>query len=1336
MTSLFVSHSGRDRAATEQVRNWLRAEGYAALFVDFDPEAGIHAGRDWERELYVQLRRSDGVIFLASAASTRSRWCFAEVSLARALGRPVFPVRIEPGAKLDLVDDVQWVDLAEGDVALDRLASGLRRAGLDPADSFSWDPTRSPYPGLRPFEAADAAVFFGRGPEVSRLFELLQPTLQRGPGRFVTIVGPSGSGKSSLLRAGLLPRMERLGARWVVLPPLRPGSDPTARLAAVLGEAFAASGDERSRADVAAALQRGPEGLADLAGQLAELSADPGSERRNVLVVVDQTEELLTFSGPYEQQAFLSLLVGALRRERSPLWVVATVRSEFLSTAPERAGLAEAIDDPLVVEPLSRSRLSEVIAGPARRAGLEFEPGLVERMVEDTAGGDALPLLAYTLGELYDRVGPEGRITSADYEGVGGVVGALDKRADQVLDELTRHGVGAAVMPTLLKLAAVERRGEPTRRRVERRDLAAEERLIIDAFVEARLLTSSGSSSDRDGSEGTVDVAHEALLRQWPPLRTAIDEAHEWLERRSELDRLAADWEQSGRDESFLLRGGRLAVFDRWAGEREQELGPLERCFLDSSRELAARESETVRRSNRRLRILAGGLAAFLVIALVAGAVAWQRNQEAQTQARLALAWQQGQWEANADRLVDSQPHTAILAGLHALSIAPDDDAAQPAAGLVTALARVTHASRTLYGHTEQAQGVAFSSDGRLLASGSSDGTVRIWDPAIGQERTAPLMHGGEVFGVAFTPDDRLLASGGLDGRVRMWDPVSGTAHGVTMEHGAEVWGVAFSPDGRVLASGGGDGQVRMWDTASQQPHGAPLTGVNGAVYGLAFSSASAVAAAGEDGVVYLWDARSEQLEHELMGHQSQVFTVAFSPDGGTLASGDREGSIRLWDARTGEALGAPLPDQPQEVRGLAFSPDGQLLASSNSNGTATLWSVATRQPTGQAFIGHTKEVQGLAFSPEGRALATAGWDSTVRVWEVAETPSVSQVYRGHVGEVHDVAVSPDGRMLATASADGTARLWDLESTRQHGPAMPHDAVVTSVAFSPDGRILASVSEDGVLKLWEPQNGEPLGAPVVVAEEMVLHDVIFSPDGRSLAVAAADGSVQLWNVGSRQRMGKPLAGHDGEVSAIAFSPDGARIASAGTDTMVVIWDVAAGRPNGEPLAAHGAPVYSVAFSPDGRVLASGGDEGNVLLWDPETGAQLGEALSGHTEFVNGVAFSSDGRSLASTGSDGTVRVWDVASRRLRTVPLSGHGADVMGVAFTPDGEFVASASWDATARLWNWGFSSWAETGCGLINRNLTMDEWETLVPDLPYERTCPNLPSGIGAPPDAPASG
>jgi hypothetical protein len=395
VASLFISHSSSDQDAAQRLAERLRAEGFAALFVDFDPEQGIPAGRNWERELYAQLRKTDAVIFLASAASVASRWCFAEVSLARSLDKPIFPLRLEGDAWLELLDDVHWIDLAEGERAYARLWEGLRQAGLDPADSFAWDPNRRPYPGLQPFAPQDAAVFFGRDDEIERLLELVQPTLQHGvAGRLVAIFGPSGSGKSSLVRAGLLPRLEYLKKRWVVVPPVLPGQQPTRNLARSLSQAFSARGHERSAAELERHLSTGgPVALGELAGELAEIDGgESNGAEPNVLVVIDQAEELITRSGEREQRDFLEILGGALSEE-SPLWVVATVRSEFLSSAPERAGLAEVVDDSLLVEPLSRTRLPEVIERPAQRAGLDFEAGLVERMVEETSGGDALPLL-------------------------------------------------------------------------------------------------------------------------------------------------------------------------------------------------------------------------------------------------------------------------------------------------------------------------------------------------------------------------------------------------------------------------------------------------------------------------------------------------------------------------------------------------------------------------------------------------------------------------------------------------------------------------------------------------------------------------------------------------------------------------------------------------------------------------------------------------------------------------------------------------------------------------------------------------------------------------------
>jgi hypothetical protein len=328
-------------------------------------------------------------------------------------------------------------------------------------------------------------------------------------------------------------------------------------------------------------------------GQISDAAARGGAVDggTNVLVVIDQAEELLTRTGVREQQAFLSLLRDALG-DGSPVWVVATVRSEFLSTAPERAGLAEVIDDPLVIEPLSRTRLPVVIQQPAQRAGLQFAPGLVEQMVEETTGGDALPLLAYMLRELYKQAGADGIVTVAEYQELGGVVRALQSRADRLAEELSRRGGGELVLPTLTKFAVVEGDAEPTSRRIPRSALGPDEQQVVDAFVEARLLTSSVDA----GGERVVGVAHEALLRQWRPLREAIEASRVSLRIRSELERLAADWDLGGRDDSYLLRGARLAEFNEWAADNDGDVEPQERQFMEAANALASRELKAARR--------------------------------------------------------------------------------------------------------------------------------------------------------------------------------------------------------------------------------------------------------------------------------------------------------------------------------------------------------------------------------------------------------------------------------------------------------------------------------------------------------------------------------------------------------------------------------------------------------------------------------------------------------------------------------------------------------------------------------------------------------------------
>ena len=1190
MASLFISHSSRDNTTTDRLARRLEAEGFAALFIDFDPDRGLPAGRSWERELYSQLRKTDAVVFLASRSSVASQWCFAEVGLARSLGKPVFPVRLERGVELPLLADVQWVDLTDGDGAVGRLLAGLREAGLDPSESFAWDPRRPPYPGLESFTADDAAVFFGRDREVDRLVELLQPTLQRERGRFVAIVGPSGSGKSSLLHAGLLPRLRRPERRWVVIPPMVPGSRPIEALARSWAASFAEHGRTRTQEELAAALDGGPGPLVELVRETADLA-----ESRSVLVVVDQAEELLTRSGEREQRAFLATLSGALR-EDSPLWAVATVRSEFLSAGPERAGLTEVMDDFLVVEPLSRERLPEVITRPAQRAGIEFAPGLPGRMVEETVGGDALPLLAYTLRELYQRVGRDGLVSVADYEAMGGVVGALQRRSDGLLEELGRRGRGHGVVPTLLKLAAVNEEGEPTRRRLPRSALDVDERAVVDAFVDARLLTSSVGPDGRP----TVEVAHEALLRQWPPLRQGIDAARSSLRIRSELERLASDWESARRDPSYLARGGRLAPIASWAAEHPGELGPVERQFLDASRDQASRELEAARRANRRLRMVVGALAAVLVAALVAGGLALDSSQEARSQTRLALS---RQLAAQAGRLVDRQPDVAILVGLQSLSLARDEDPEPEApTGLVAGLARTTHASRLLAGHTHQVHEVDFSDDGRLLASAGWDGTIRLWDARTGEPSARkPMRHGAEIMAVAFSPTGRMLASAGLDGSVRLWDVASGRPRGKPLSRGPKsINAIQFSRDGDLIASAGEDGSARMWETESGAVHGRPMRSGGKPIYDVEFSpDGELLATAGGDHTARLWDVESGRPRgRPIRGHANAVWGVGFSPDGRLLATASADRTARIWALSDGRPLGPPLASHGDRLWEAAFSRDGRLLATAGTGGAVRMWEVDSGRLSDQPLAGHTDTVNDVDFSPDGRRLASAGWDGDVRLWDMRETVSISRPLTGHDGEVFGVRSSPDGSLLASAGVDGTVRLWDMRDGTPHGePLRGHQGEVNGVDFTPDGRYVASAGgDDDTVRLWDVRSGASHGPPIA-AHQGGLYGIDVSPDGRLVATVGNDRAARLWDLQSRRPYGQRLSGHHEVLSSVAFSEDGNLLATGSADQDIRLWDVRSGDPRGQPLEAHAGEVLAVRFSSKGGLLASGGADGAARLWE-------------------------------------------------------------------------------------------------------------------------------------------
>jgi WD40 repeat protein/transcriptional regulator with XRE-family HTH domain len=1166
----------------------------------------------------------------------------------------------------------------------------------------------APYRGLARFEAEDARWFFGREEITERLVRL---AADGDPDLPIVLVGPSGSGKSSLLRAGLASHLD--GPVLFIEPSATP--------------------------------------LASLEEQLA--SAVEAGDPELPAVIVDQLEALFTeCHGESERRAFLTRVVELA----SDRLVVLALRADFYLQALRYPPLARALQSrQLVVGPMTAAQVRRVITEPARLARLDVEDGLVELLLRDLAprgprpglppdegsGSEAaaydigtLPLLSHAMLATWEH-SRGGVLTIADYLASGGISGALIRTAEGAYGSLTEDQQRLAGR-LFLRLVHVAGSLPPTSTTAQVGDLRSwagpEAEQVLSIFVRARLIT-----VDAD----TAQITHDALLTAWPRLRSWIEAGREDLRVERRIVEAAQSWQDAGREDAALWRGSQLAVAREWAANADHRasLGTLAAAFVDAAvAEDEARERAARRRTRRLQRLVA---ALTVLVLAVCGLTAYTFHQRDEAAAARTNA-DSREVALEADQLRGQDSPLAAQ-----LSVAAYEFARTPQSLASLLDSSATPSAASLIDSPDLVQSVSLNPARSLLAAAAANGTLRLWNvgtPGNYAPVGMPLEQAaGALYATAFSPDGDLLAAAGSGRTISLWD-VSKPAHPVRL--GAPLTGpantiytLAFSPDGKILAAGSADDTVRLWNVsnpADPRLLGAPIKAASGYVESIAFAPDGTLLAVGSaDKTVRLWDiavpSRPAAVGKPLTGPADLVTSVAFSPDGHLLAAGSQDDKVWLWrisPATTARNVAASpdgtLTGATDWVNSVAFSPDSDQLAAGSSDASVLVWNLATRSLT--ATLPQPQPVTSLEWDGTSR-LVDGDADGTVSVWSLptpvlmAGSPAFDAVY------------NPDGALLAVSSQDDL-ELWSTAS-RQLLQAKPAPATfVNVVEFAPHGNVLATGYGDGMMQLWRATATAltPLGPPVRAAAsalEMV-ESLSFSPNGRELVTGADDGTIRLWSVSNPAHPLLQATEQDSrsQVLGVAFAPGGRTVAATSGDNLTRLWNVAdPSRPVeiGKPLAGLSSYAISVTFSPDGKLLAVGSADKTVQLWDvadPAHPRLAAPPLSGPTSYVYGVAFSPDGKTLAAGVTDGTVWLWNVSDSARPSLlgTLAGPTGHVYSVAFSPSGKQLAAASADGTVRLWDTSAVAAARSVCTGAGQPLTRQEWATYIQGVSYHAPCP----------------
>jgi WD40 repeat protein len=1219
-------------------------------------------------------------------------------------------------------------DLAASVVDLQLVREQARLFGTGPGRGAP-EPAESPYKGLASFDVGDAEWFYGR----ERLVAELIARLAGAP--LLGVVGPSGSGKSSAVRAGLVPSMQAgvlpRSDEWIVVL-MRPGEHPLRELDRALWSTL----PERIRKE--------------LGGEDRPLRAarDVLGAHERLVLVIDQFEEVFTLCvDEDERDAFLGAVVEAARDPRANEIMVLALRADFYGRCAANPELAELLGaNHVLVGPMTAEEYRRAIEQPALHAGVRIEPALVDELVGEVLGEPgALPLLSTALLELWER--RDGRtIRAGEHAATGGVRGAVARLAEETYAGLSDEQQ-PIVRSVILRLAVPGEGESVVRRRVQLSEFDAERNedvaRVLDVLADRRLLTVS---------EGTVEVAHEALLREWPRFREWLEEDREGRRLHAHLTSSAREWSERGRDAAELYRGARLSSALDWTTEHTLELNELEREFVGTSRAASQLESERQQRTNRRLRMLLAGVGVLLALAVVAGAVALAQRASARREARVALARELGA-EAVAEPRIDR----AMLLARESVRL---DRSLSTEGTLLATLLRspAALATFTVPIHVRPLK-VSLSPDGRRLVVADNDNELLFYDARTHRPVRAPLKNHGGPFPVVYTPDRKYMLAGGGDPREPPGTDLLDADTYRVVRHLSlapdKQWlttptgnyeGLLVTPDGRTVLYGyyvlrgqqNGPAYLDRWDLATGKFLGiTPLKTIGLSGFELTNGGRRLVAVG--DSNVTTWDVRTLRELHSVPFHVAgRPNSGAVAPDGTVAAIGTSDGSVFLLDLRTGR-LTQTNGGHQGAVQPMDFSPDGRTLVSTGEDGNVILWDAASGTRI-ETLSGHGARLVGLTFGADGTTLYTCSLDGAIFEWDLgvsrrfgkpfATMPAFDASELGRDAQGTPLlAVSPDGSRFAVRVGTSSVGLYSTRTAQRQSDFAVQGGVI-GMAWSRTGE-LAVTGDSGHVQLWDVQRRPRLirdlkGLRSTNGQPEAVTSVAFSSDGRLVAAGDVNhtspaipyrfGTVAVWEAASGKLLWKART-REGTVTSLAFSPDGETVVVA-RETGTVLWQGAqTGRVERKQNVQGGATV--VVFAPGGT-LATGSWPGIVELWNSETGAQIGHSTLVAAAPVASISFSPGGDLFATAGgSDGLAKIWSTKTQQQFGATFPGDPGFWGNAAYVPDGSKLIVVYQDGKGFVWPTSLNDLEKHACAVAGRNFTREEWSRYVTGRSYSKVC-----------------